>query len=72
VLIASATGAITKGDLIAPEDGVAGKSLDGPINMLLLGVDVRPDWDINDTRADPPAHPAPERVPALALLLPGC
>jgi anionic cell wall polymer biosynthesis LytR-Cps2A-Psr (LCP) family protein len=52
MLIASATGAITKDNLIAPEDGVAGKSLDGPINMLLLGVDVRPDWDINDTRAD--------------------
>ena len=54
MLIASATDAITQGNLIADEDAdqVTGRSLDGPINMLLLGVDVRPDWDINDTRAD--------------------
>ena len=54
MIIASATDAITRDTLLDEEskDTVTGESLDGPINMLLLGVDVRPDWDINDTRAD--------------------
>lgn len=52
--ISSATGSVNQEKLIDDEeqDQTTGKSLDGPINLLLLGVDVRPDWDINDTRAD--------------------
>ena len=51
-LITSATNSINRETLIAGEDQAVGNALDGPINMLLLGVDVRPDWEINDTRAD--------------------
>jgi LCP family protein required for cell wall assembly len=53
-LISSATGSINQQSLLDADsqDTASGKSLDGPINLLLLGVDVRPDWDINDTRAD--------------------
>src|SRR4051812_36176241 len=53
-LISSASESVHQEKLIDTEeqDQVTGKSLDGPINLLLLGVDVRPDWDINQTRAD--------------------
>jgi LCP family protein required for cell wall assembly len=40
------------GDGGTRQHGVNGAALDGPINLLLLGVDVRPDWDRNETRAD--------------------
>ncbi|MGW0435310.1 LCP family protein [Micromonospora sp. NPDC003197] len=33
-------------------DAEGGKDLDGPIDLLLLGVDARARWDVNDTRAD--------------------
>lgn len=55
VLIDGATSNIEQTNLL----GVAGKtaaeggtSLEGPIDMLLLGVDARARWDVNDTRAD--------------------
>jgi LCP family protein required for cell wall assembly len=40
------------GDGGTQQHGLDGEPLDGPINLLLLGVDVRPDWDRNETRAD--------------------
>jgi LCP family protein required for cell wall assembly len=53
-LISSATSSINQQSLLADEDKdtKTGKSLEGPINLLLLGVDIRPDWDPNDVRAD--------------------
>ncbi|WP_449289030.1 LCP family protein [Micromonospora sonneratiae] len=33
-------------------DAEGGKDLEGPIDLLLLGVDARARWDVNDTRAD--------------------
>lgn len=33
-------------------DAEGGKDLDGPIDLLLLGVDARARWDVNETRAD--------------------
>jgi LCP family protein required for cell wall assembly len=54
-LIAQATGNIGQDNLLGGAGKSAaegGKNLDGPIDMLLLGVDVRGSWDHNDTRAD--------------------
>jgi LCP family protein required for cell wall assembly len=54
VLIAQATGGITQTNLLgeANTTKTGGKALSGPINMLLLGVDARARWAVNDTRAD--------------------
>ena len=55
VLIDQATDNIATGDLIGgagKSEAEGGHNLDGPIDMLLLGVDVRASWDRNDTRAD--------------------
>lgn len=51
VLISQATGSIEQADLLGGA-GKAGHSLDGPIDMLLLGVDKRASWKAEDTRAD--------------------
>ncbi|MEJ3742422.1 LCP family protein [Actinomycetes bacterium KLBMP 9797] len=54
-LIAQATGNIETTNLLggaSKTDAEGGESLDGPIDMLLLGVDARARWDVNDTRAD--------------------
>ncbi|HEY0699813.1 MAG TPA: LCP family protein [Micromonospora sp.] len=54
-LISSATGNIAQENLLGDAgktDAEGGKSLDGPIDMLLLGVDARARWAVNDTRAD--------------------
>jgi LCP family protein required for cell wall assembly len=51
VLIGQATGSIDQADLLGGA-GKAGKGLDGPIDMLLLGVDKRASWKAEDTRAD--------------------
>ncbi|MDR7279961.1 LCP family protein [Catenuloplanes atrovinosus] len=55
VLIGRATESITQDDLLGGGGkGAAegGPSLDGAIDMLLLGVDVRENWKENNTRAD--------------------
>ncbi|MDG4827734.1 LCP family protein [Solwaraspora sp. WMMD1047] len=54
-LISQATGSIEQTDLLGiagKSDAEGGKDLTGPIDMLLLGVDARARWDVNDTRAD--------------------
>jgi LCP family protein required for cell wall assembly len=52
-LISQATDNIQQENLLPPESRRAdGKVLEGPIDMLLLGVDVRPGWNKDDTRAD--------------------
>jgi LCP family protein required for cell wall assembly len=51
ILIGQATGSIDQADLLG-DAGKAGHSLDGPIDMLLLGVDKRASWKAEDTRAD--------------------
>ncbi|HEX2772695.1 MAG TPA: LCP family protein [Micromonosporaceae bacterium] len=50
-LIGQATGSIDQADLLGGA-GKAGHSLEGPIDMLLLGVDKRSGWKAEDTRAD--------------------
>lgn len=55
VLIGQATGNIAQDNLLGDAGKSAaegGNNLDGPIDLLLLGVDVRESWDKNDTRAD--------------------
>lgn len=55
VLIDQAAGNIEQDDLIGgagKTDEEGGKDLEGPIDLLLLGVDLRAGWDKNDTRAD--------------------
>jgi LCP family protein required for cell wall assembly len=55
VLINSATGAVTQTDLIGgakKSDAEGGNSLDGPIDLLLLGVDARKRWAVDDLHAD--------------------
>ncbi|GLH95145.1 LCP family protein [Phytohabitans aurantiacus] len=54
-LLNQATGDIETTNLLgtaSKTDAEGGKSLDGPIDLLLLGVDARARWDVNDTRAD--------------------
>jgi LCP family protein required for cell wall assembly len=51
VLIGQATSSIDQADLLGGA-GKAGHNLDGPIDMLLLGVDKRAGWKADDTRAD--------------------
>jgi LCP family protein required for cell wall assembly len=54
-ILNQATGDIETTNLLgtaSKTDAEGGKSLDGPIDMLLLGVDARARWDVNDTRAD--------------------
>lgn len=54
-LISGATSSIEQTNLLGDAEKTAeegGTSLDGPIDMLLLGVDARARWDVNDTRAD--------------------
>ncbi|GAB3795262.1 hypothetical protein GCM10027605_00920 [Micromonospora zhanjiangensis] len=54
-LISSATNNISQDNLLGTagkSEAEGGKNLEGPIDMLLLGVDVRADWDKNDTRPD--------------------
>lgn len=54
-LLSSATENIQQETLLGDAGKTAaegGKNLEGPIDMLLLGVDVRGSWDHNDTRAD--------------------
>jgi LCP family protein required for cell wall assembly len=55
VLIDNATGSIGQDNLLGTagkSEAEGGKDLKGPIDMLLLGVDVRANWDKNDTRPD--------------------
>ncbi|RZU51095.1 LytR family transcriptional attenuator [Krasilnikovia cinnamomea] len=56
MVIASATGAITTDDLIGDSKkssaGKGGDPLKGPIDLLLLGVDARKRWAVDDLRAD--------------------
>jgi LCP family protein required for cell wall assembly len=55
VLINSATDAVTSTNLIGgakKSDAEGGKSLDGPIDLLLMGVDARQRWAVDDLRAD--------------------
>ncbi|MFG1778964.1 LCP family protein [Micromonospora sp. NPDC049051] len=54
-LISSATGNIAQRNLLGDAgktDAEGGASLDGPIDMLLLGVDARERWAADDVRAD--------------------
>ncbi|MET7707145.1 LCP family protein [Micromonospora sp. NPDC005413] len=54
-LIGQATGGIAKGNLLGDagkSDAEGGASLDGPIDMLLLGVDARERWAADDVRSD--------------------
>jgi LCP family protein required for cell wall assembly len=54
-VISQATGSITQENLIGgagKSESEGGKDLKGPIDLLMLGVDVRPSWNQNDTRAD--------------------
>ena len=55
MVIGQAVGNIEQGNLLdtaGKSEAEGGNNLDGPIDMLLLGVDVRAAWDRNDTRAD--------------------
>ncbi|MFF5177164.1 LCP family protein [Micromonospora sp. NPDC000316] len=55
VLIGQATGDIAQRDLLggaSKSDAEGGASLDGPIDMLLLGVDARERWAADDVRSD--------------------
>jgi LCP family protein required for cell wall assembly len=54
-LIGELTSGITQDNLLGDavkSDAEGGASLDGPIDLLLLGLDLRVGWDVNDTRAD--------------------
>ncbi|MEH1100981.1 LCP family protein [Micromonospora sp. CPCC 205561] len=54
-LISKATGNIAQRNLLGDagkSDAEGGASLDGPIDMLLLGVDARERWAADDVRAD--------------------
>jgi len=54
-LFEGATSTIEQTNLLGEAEKTAaegGNSLEGPIDMLLLGVDARARWDVNDTRAD--------------------
>lgn len=54
-LISRAAGAIDQENLLGgagKSDAEGGKDLKGPIDLLLLGVDIRQGWDENDTRPD--------------------
>ncbi|MFF0368799.1 MULTISPECIES: LCP family protein [unclassified Micromonospora] len=55
VLISQATGDIAQRNLLgdaSKSDAEGGASLDGPIDMLLLGVDARERWAADDVRSD--------------------
>jgi LCP family protein required for cell wall assembly len=55
LLISSATGAVTREDLLGGTKKSAaegGNSLDGPIDLLLMGVDARKRWAVDDLHAD--------------------
>ncbi|HEY6597036.1 MAG TPA: LCP family protein [Asanoa sp.] len=55
LLISQATSTIGQGNLIGNAGKTAaegGKNLDGPIDLLLLGIDARGSWKPEDTRAD--------------------
>ncbi|MEV4654475.1 LCP family protein [Micromonospora sp. NPDC049301] len=55
VLIGQATGDIAQRDLLGgagKSDAEGGANLDGPIDMLLLGVDARERWAADDVRSD--------------------
>ena len=55
VLIGNATDAITRENLLgdsAKSSAEGGNNLDGPIDLLLLGVDARARWAVDDTRSD--------------------
>jgi LCP family protein required for cell wall assembly len=49
--IGSATGSIQQQNLLG-DAGLSGNNIDGPINMLLVGIDVRPDQKDDSVRAD--------------------
>jgi LCP family protein required for cell wall assembly len=54
-LISQATSGIKQENLLGnagKSDAEGGKDLNGPIDLLLLGVDLRPSWDPNETRSD--------------------
>ena len=54
-LLSSATSSIQQDNLLGDagkSDAEGGKNLEGPIDFLLLGVDVRGSWDHDATRAD--------------------
>jgi len=54
-LVGQATGTIAQDNLLGgagKTSAEGGSNLDGPIDMLLLGVDIRQSWEPNDTRAD--------------------
>ncbi len=55
MLISSATGAVTQQDLLGGTKKSAaegGTSLSGPIDLLLMGVDARKRWAVDDLHAD--------------------
>ena len=55
LLISQATSSIQTDNLIegaGKTDAEGGKNLDGPIDLLLLGIDARAGWKPEDTRAD--------------------
>jgi len=55
LLISSATSAVTQQDLLGGTKKSAaegGNSLEGPIDLLLMGVDARKRWDTDDLHAD--------------------
>lgn len=55
VLIGQATGDIAQTNLLGgagKTDAEGGNNLAGPIDLLLLGVDARARWAVNDTRSD--------------------
>ena len=56
VLISNATSAVTKAPLIPgsarKSKAEGGNSLKGPIDLLLLGVDARKRWDVDDLHSD--------------------
>src|SRR3954447_377700 len=54
-VISSATGAVSQDDLLGGSKKSAaegGNSLDGPIDLLLMGVDARKRWAVDDLHAD--------------------
>jgi LCP family protein required for cell wall assembly len=54
-IISSATGAVSQDDLLGGTKKSAaegGNSLDGPIDLLLMGVDARKRWAVDDIHAD--------------------
>jgi LCP family protein required for cell wall assembly len=49
--ISSATGSVTQQNLLG-DAGISGNNINGPINLLLVGIDARPDQKDDSVRAD--------------------